>query len=256
MEIALIGAALLLAGLVLAGVGYSRRSSAGAMGAVPCRYLNALVPGERQFISGKARSPVKMQSPLSKADCVFYHEQVEEYRFEVGRGHRSAGRGRWERVADNFYGAFFVDDPTGSALVLPAGDSLDLGKAELTLDESLERRRTERAILQGETVSALGFPRRIDELIQYLRQAPGVKLSPELLGELLKLERDPACASLPCFFGRGLEKLADQPCADYIAGKGESAAGLLRTGWVLAAVGGALLLYSLKMLAGQPPDIL
>jgi len=256
MEIALIGAALLLTGLVLAGVGYSRRSSAGSMGAVPCRYMNALVPGERQFISGKARSPVKMQSPLSKEDCVFYHEQVDEYRFEMSNSRRSAGRGRWERVADNFYGAFFVDDPTGTALVLPGGDSLDLGKPELTLDESLERRRTERAILQGETVSALGFPRRLDEMIQYLRQAPGIKLSPELLGELLKLEKDPASASLPCFFGRGLEKLADQPCADYIAGKGESASGLLRTGWVLAAAGGALLLYSLKTLAGQPPDIL
>lgn len=256
METMMIGAVLLLAGVVMLGIGFSRRSSAGALRSVPCRYINALVPGERQFISGKARSPVRMESPLSKQDCVFYHEQVEEYRFRVSSGRHSAGHGRWERVADNFYGAFYVDDPTGTALVLPGYDSLDLGKPELKMDESLQRRRSERAILQGETVSALGSPRKIGELIQYLRQSPGTKLSPELLAELMRLEADPAAAALPCFFGRGLEKLADQPCADYVAGTGESASSMLRTGGVLAAAGAGLVLYSLKTFMGRAPDIL
>lgn len=255
METLLIGAAALLGGLVMLAMGFARRSRAAAMRSVPCRFVAALVPGERQFISGKARSPVRLQAPLSKQDCVFYYEKVEEYRFEVSNGRRSAGRGSWERVADNFYGAFFVDDPTGAALVLPGFDSLDLGKPELKMDESLERRRSELAILQGETVSALGVPRRIDELIQYLRQSHSSNLSPELLAELMKLERDPASASLPCFFGRGLERLADQPCEAYIAGTGESAAGLLQGGAALALAGAGFLLFALKKVMGQAVSI-
>jgi hypothetical protein len=254
METILIGAVLLLAGVVMLVIGFSRRSSAGAMRDIPCRYINALVPGERQFISGKARSPVHMQAPVSKQDCVFYHEQIEELRYRGGH-HRGVGNHSWERVADNFYGAFYVDDPTGAALVLPGFDSLDLGKPELRIDESLQRRRSERAILQGETVSALGRPRKIGELIQYLRQSPGAKLSSELLAELMRLETDPAAAALPCFFGQGLEKLADQPCADYVAGTGESASSMLQIGGVLAAVGAGLVVYSLKAVMGAAPNI-
>lgn len=255
MELLFFGGAALSAGIALLAMGFYRRSRAAAMKGVPCRFVTALVPGERQFISGKARSPVLLQAPLSKKDCVFYHEKVDEYRFEVSNSRRSAGRGSWERVADNFYGAFFVDDPTGAALVLPGFDSLDLGKPELSLDESPERRRSELAILQGETVSALGVPRRIDEFIQYLRQTPSANLSPALVAELMRLEKEPAAASLPCFFGRGLERVSDQPCAEYVAGTGESAAGLLQGGALLAAAGAGMVLYALKKLFWQPVSI-
>ncbi len=264
MENIMIGAAILLTGVVLLAMGFARRSSAGALKAVPCRYVSALVPGERQFITGKARSGVRLESPVSKKDCVFYREQVEQYhaevpgdryRLELDNNRRGALRGGWEVVSDNFNGAFFVDDPTGAALVVPSNGSLDLRKQPLTMDESLERRRTELVILQGETVSALGFPRRIDELIKYLRQAPGGNLSTELVAELMKMERDPAYASLHCFFGQGLERVTDQPCSDYIAGTGNSASSLLQAGGVLAVAGAAFLLYSLKNLLGAPPDI-
>jgi len=241
----LLGGILFCGGLIGLAVGFARRARAGAIRALPCVYVSDLKPRERQFITGKARSPVQMDSPVSKQSCVFYHEMTEEYRHEHSSSHRSAGRGSWDRVSDNFYGAFFVDDPTGAALVLPNYDALDLAKPDVTFDDSPDRRRVERVILQGETVSALGTPRPIGDLVKFLRHA-GANLHPDLLAEILRLERDPASAGLPCFFGDGLERLADQNWEEYAASTGESAAFLLQAGGAAAVAGAALLLYELK----------
>ena len=239
------GAVLLCGGLIGLAVGFARRARAGAIRALPCVYISDLKPRERQFVTGKARSPVQITSPVSRQNCVFYHEMTEEYRHQHSSSPRSAGRGSWDRVSDNFYGAFFVDDPTGAALVLPNYDALDLAKPDVTFDDSPDRRRIERVILQGEPVSALGVPRPIGDLVKFLRQA-GVNMHPDFLAELMRMERDPAFAGLPCFFGDGLERLADQTWEEYAASTGESAAFLLQAGGAAALAGAALLLYEIK----------
>lgn len=239
------GAVLFCGGLIGLAVGFARRARAGAIRSLPCVYISDLKPGERQFVTGKARSPVQITSPVSKQNCVFYYEVTEEYRHQHSSSHRSAGRGSWDRVSDNFYGAFFVDDPTGAALVLPNYDALDLAKPDVTFDDSPDRRRIERVILQGETVSALGVPRQIGELVKFLRHS-GANLHPDLLAEIMRMERDPAFAGLPCFFGDGLERLADQTWEEYAASTGESAAFLLQAGGAAALAGAALLLYEFK----------
>jgi len=239
------GAVLLGGGLISLVVGLSRRARAGAIRAVPCVYISGLKPRERQFITGKARSPVQMESPVSRQSCVFYYEVTEEYRHNHSSSHRGAGHGSWDRVSDNFYGAFFVDDPTGTALVLPNYGALDLAKPDVTFDDSPDRRRVERVILQGETVSALGVPRQIGDLVKYLRHSGG-NMHSDFMAEIMRMERDPAFAGLPCFFGDGLERLADQTWEEYAASTGESAAFLLQAGGAAALAGAALLLYEFK----------
>lgn len=241
----ILGGIILSCGLIGLAVGFARRARAGAIRALPCVYVSDLKPSARQFITGKARSPVQMESPVTRQSCVFYYEITEEYRHNHSSSHRSAGRGSWDRVSDNFYGAFFVDDPTGAALVLPSYAALDLAKPDVTFDDSPDRRRVERVILQGETVSALGVPRQIGDLVKFLRHSGG-NMHPDFLAELIRMERDPAFAGLPCFFGDGLERLADQTWEEYAASTGESAAFLLQAGGAAAVAGGALLLYELK----------
>lgn len=254
MNSLVLGAVLLCGGLISLAAGFARRARAGAIRALPCVYISDLKPGARQFVTGKARSPVRMESPVAKQSCVFYYELTEEYRHEPSSGPRGTGRGSWDRVSDNFYGAFFVDDPTGAALVLPNYGALDLAKPDVTFDDSPDRRRTERVILQGETVSALGVPRRLGDLVQYLRQT-GANMHPDFLAEIMRMERDPAFAGLPCFFGDGLERLADQTWEEYAASTGESAAFLLQAGGAAAAAGAALLLYEFKKtLPASPAD--
>lgn len=245
MNSLVLGGVIFLGGLISLAVGLSRRVRAGAIRALPCVYVSDLKPRERQFITGKARSPVQLESPVSRQSCVFYYEVTEEYRHNHSSSHRSAGHGSWDRVSDNFYGAFFVDDPTGTALVLPNYGALDLAKPDVTFDDSPDRRRIERVILQGETVSALGVPRQLGDLVKFLRQA-GVNMHPDFLAEIMRMERDPAFAGLPCFFGDGLERLADQTWEEYAASTGESAAFLLQAGGAAAAAGAALLIYELK----------
>jgi hypothetical protein len=252
MDSLVLGGLIFSCGLIGLAVGFARRARAGAIRSLPCVYISDLKPLKRQFITGKARSPARVTSPVSKQNCVFYYEVTEEYRRQHSSSHRSAGRGSWDRVSDNFYGAFFVDDPTGAALVLPNYGALDLAKPDVTFDDSPDRRRVERVILQGETVSALGVPRAIGELVKFLRHS-GANLHPDFLAELLRLERDPAFAGLPCFFGDGLERLADQTWEEYAASTGESAAFLLQAGGAAALAGAALLLYELKKLLPVSP---
>ena len=253
MDSLVLGGIIFSCGLIGLAVGFARRARAGAIRSLPCVYISDLKPGERRFITGKARSPVQATSPVSKQNCVFYHEITEEYRHQHSSGSRSAGRGSWDRVLDNFYGAFFVDDPTGTALVLPNYGALDLAKPEVTFDDSPDRRRTERVILQGETVSALGVPRAVGDLVKFLRHS-GANLHPAFLAEIMRMERDPAFAGLPCFFGDGLERLADQTWEEDAASTGESAAFLLQAGGAAALAGAALLLYELKKMLPSAAD--
>lgn len=245
MDSLVLGGIIFSCGLIGLAAGFARRARAGAIRALPCVYISDLKPRERQFITGKARSPVQMESPVAKQSCVFYHEMTEEYRRDHSSGTRGTGRGSWDRVTDNFYGAFFVDDPTGAALVLPNYGALDLAKPDVTFDDSPDRRRVERVILQGETVSALGVPRPIGDLVKFLRHA-GANLHPDLLAEIMRMERDPAFSGLACFFGDGLERLADQNWEEYAASTGESASFLLQAGGAAALAGAALLVYELR----------
>lgn len=224
------------AGVLALLVGLAKRSRARDMETVPCRHISELLPGERQFITGKAQSPVLSDSPVSKKPCVFYREQIDQYRRQGGRG-----GGHWERVSETYYGAFFIADPTGQALVLPRAGSLDLLRGELTLDDISDTRKSERALFPDEIVTALGTPRPLRELVGYLRGVYAAGVPPGLVAELIKMEQDPANAGLPCFFGDGLERVADQPYSDYTSGSASSA-------WLPLAGGAALLLGGLGAL--------
>lgn len=233
------------AGALALLVGLAKRSRARDMEGLPCRHISELVPGERQFITGKAQSPVLADSPVSKKPCVFYCERIEQY-------HRQSGRtvGHWEQVSETYYGAFFIADPTGRALVLPRDGSLDLLRGELTLDDLSEVRKMELALFPDEVVTALGVPRPLSELVGYLRGVYAAGVPPRLVAELIEMERDPANSGLPCFFGDGLERVADQPYPDYASRSASSAGLTLAAGAALLLAGAGALLYALGFFSG------
>ncbi|OGR41219.1 MAG: hypothetical protein A2X35_07430 [Elusimicrobia bacterium GWA2_61_42] len=238
------GAAMLLYGLF-------KRSQALSFRSTPCTPVRSLAKEERQFITGVAHSPVPITAPVSKKACVFYLEKVE--RNEASTSSRGRSRTRWTEVSSTAYGAFFVKDGSGSALVLPSARSLDLNKPEVTeSDEVLPGmalegavRKAEQYIAEGENVTVLGTPRTLPELMNYVRQDGQVTLPSDLIAELLKLEKENAV--LPCFFAYGAEKVSDLSYTDYLAGTESSAAMLLQLGAILAVVGGAALLYALRV---------
>lgn len=236
-------------GLIALVLGLAKGSRAKAAAAVPCRHISELAPGERQFFSGKARALAPLRAPVSGQPCAFYLETIDQLR------RTSRGGSYRERVADNYYGVFWVDDPTGSALVLPAYESLDLAKPPATAEDLSGEIRTERVILDGETVSAMGTPRSLQDLVNYLRQTPRANVSPEALAGLLEAAKAPSGASVPCFFGQGLEAAADRAYADYVAGGSGSASLLVKTGAALLVAGAAMLAYMLNLFGGAPtPD--
>lgn len=235
-------------GVVMLVMGLLKRGRAQAWRQIPCRPVNALEGGERQFMTGKAHSPVSLTAPVSKAACVFYRERVERRQQNYSNRHSY-----WVTEADNARGGFYVNDGTGAALVVPRAAGLDLSKPEIEESDGLplpggnpgEVRRTELIISENETVTVLGAPRPLGELMAYLRRYCDQSLPSDLLAELTRLELDPAAAGLRCFFGDGVERLSDQPYEVYVEGTASSGASLIQLGLVLAVVCGAFLIYLL-----------
>lgn len=246
------------AGAVLLILGISRRASALSFKALPCRNIASLAGGERQFITGKTHSPVPVTAPVSKTPCVFYQETVERNQ-EQHSTRRSGSSTHWVLVSDTAYGAFFVTDATGTALVAPGPGTLDLVRPETSDADAIQlfggmpgsTRRTEKIIAVDALVAALGTPRSLGEYIQYLRQNAG-GVPAELVAELLKLEA--SGSDIPCFFGGGLQKVADQRYSDFVSGSESSASQLLWAGAALAAAGAGTLLYALNIFSRGTPD--
>lgn len=238
-------------GALLLAIGWFRRAKAQFHGSVPLRLTGGLTPGETQFITGTAHSPVKVTAPSSRQDCVFYSEKVE--RLESAYSGRRANT-RWVSEGTQVYGAFFLKDADGAAIVLPSAYSLDLRKPEFSSDSAAlpgmaavgDTRRTERTIGEGETVTVLGVPRPLGELMHYLRASGDALLPGELVKRLAEMEKDPAYSRTPCFFGDGVRAVSDQPHAEYISGTAASGAGYLQAGALLFLAGLAALAWLLK----------
>lgn len=250
------GVAMLLGGL-------AKRGQAADFKTVPCLPPGSAPRGARAFITGKAHSPASANAPVSGKPCVFFTMRVDtKVRDHSGDNSSSviSPKYRWQSGRSELYGAFFVRDASGAALVLPALQSLDLKKAaETASNDTLfsqdadATRTTEHIIREDEAVTALGTPQPLSELIAYLRQNTQYVVSPDLLGELLRLEGDPGAAGLPCFFGAGLERVTDQAHAEYVAGTQSSAAFLLPAGVIVAAIGAFFLFQALRHAAPPPP---
>lgn len=250
----------LAGGAVLFVMGLIKRGRARAYEKIPCTPAGSLAGRERQFISGKAHSPVHATAPVSKAACVFYLEKVD--RKEERYSSQGGDSGHWVRRDNNAYGGFFVSDGSGAALVVPTAESVDLSKPEASESDDLPLnggnsgavRKFEAIISEGETVTVLGAPRPLSEFLQYLRQSTDKSLPADLLAELLRLEKEPGAAPLQCFFGDGVERVSDRAYGDYIAGTASSGASLMQIGGLLAAGGAGFLVHALKLFSGSPAD--
>lgn len=244
-------------GAITLAVGWYRRGKAQFHKSVPLRLTGGLMPGETQFVSGTAHSPVKITAPSSKQECVFYSEKVE--RLESAYSSRR-GNTRWVSEGVQTYGAFFLKDADGGAIVLPGSYALDLRKPEFSGEGHTlpgmaavgDTRRTEQTISEGETVTVLGVPRPLGELMQYLRVSGDTFLPGEMVARLAEMEKDPANSRTPCFFGDGLRAVSDQPHAEYISGTAASGTTYLQIGALLFIAGIAGLVYVLKGAAPSP----
>lgn len=240
------------AGVVMLVMGLFRHGKSRSLRSVPCRPIASLAGGETQFITGTTHSPACSSSPVSKTPCVFYVERIEKNeRHYSSNGHDTT---HWVTVADNVYGAFFVVDASGKALVVPTAPSLDLRRAETTDSDDIPlvggmegaTRKTEQFIAANETVAVMGKPRPLSEFMAYVRRNAQLNVRSEFMAELLRLESG-ADAGMPCFFGDGIERISDRSYSDYLSGTETSASFLLQAGAALAAAGGAAILYTLKV---------
>lgn len=239
-------------GAALLAIGWLKRSKSQFMSAVPLRLTGGLMPGETQFISGTAHCPVKVTAPSSKQECVFYSEKVE--RLESSYSSRGRSNTRWVSEGVQTYGAFFLKDADGAAIVLPKAYALDLKKPEFSDDSAAlpgmaavgDTRRTEQTIKEGETVTVLGVPRPLGEMMAHLRASGDTFLPGDLVARLAAMEKDPAYASTPCFFGDGLRALTDQAPGEYISGTAAAGANYLAAGALLFLAGLGAFAYLLK----------
>lgn len=182
---------------------------------------------------------------------MFYQETTE--RKEVRYSSKGGGGGHWVQVSNTAYGVFFVTDATGTSLAAPAAGTPDLVRPETTDSDELPlgggmagaTRRTERLIAAEAVVTVLGTPRPLGEFMKYLRQNAG-GVPPDLVAKLVELEQGPG-SGLPCFFGRGIEKVADQPYGDFVSGSESSASSLLWAGGALTLAGAGALLYAMDI---------
>ncbi|MDO8805040.1 MAG: hypothetical protein Q7R35_11460 [Elusimicrobiota bacterium] len=247
------------AGVIMLVMGIFRRGRARSMKAAPCRSIASLVGGEKQFITGKTYSPACSSSPVSKTPCVFYVETIEKNEKQYSSSEENTTY--WVLVASNVYGAFFVVDASGKALVAPTPESLDLRRPATTESNDIPLvggmagaiRKTEQLIAPDETVAVMGTPRPLTEFMRYLRQNTQLNMRSEFMAELLRLENS-ADPGMPCFFGGGVEKVADRSYGDYLSGTEASASFLLQAGAALAAAGGGAVLYALKVFSRAVAD--
>lgn len=239
-------------GLLLLVIGWLKRGKSQFFRSVPLRLTGGLMPGETQFLTGTAHCPVKVTAPASKSECVFYSEKVE--RLESAYSGRGRSNTRWVSEGVQTYGAFFLKDADGAAFVLPGAYALDLNKPEFCDDDNAlpgmaaigATRRTEQTIKEGETVTVLGVPRPLADVMRHLRASGDTFLPGELVKRLAEMEADPALSRTPCFFGDGLRAVTDRPHGEYVEGTAAAGANYLQLGALLLIGGLAALLYLLK----------
>jgi len=239
-------------GVLLLVIGAFKRSKSQFFKTVPLRLTGGLMPEETQFITGTAHCPVRVTAPSSRSECVFYSEKVE--RLESAYSSRGRSNTRWVSEGLQTYGAFFLKDADGAAFVLPGAYCLDLKKPEFSDDGDAipgmaaigAVRRTEQTIGEGETVTVLGVPRPLAELMRHLRASQETFLPADLVKRLAEMEKDPSLSRTPCFFGDGLRAVTDRPHGEYVSGAAADGAFYLQLGALLLAGGLAAFLYLLK----------
>ena len=244
----LYGAALIIGG-------FSKRAQVRQFKTMSSAPIGSSAAGTRTLISGKAYSPNPVISPVSKEPCVFYTNNTER---KLSSQEKNKAY-QWESGGTETSGGFFIRDDSGTALVVPTPQSLDIQKPELTVTEEsafsdckeFATKRSERLIRADETITLLGTPRPLKDFMGYLRMNSQLGMNPDFLNELLRLENAPGSSAMPCFFGSGLEKVTDQTLDGYVAGLGSSASFSIPAGTLIAAASAAFLLYALKNTA-QP----
>ena len=123
------------AGVVMLVMGLFRRGKSRSLKSVPCRPIASLAGGETQFITGTTQSPACSSSPVSHTPCVFYVETIEKNEKQYSSQEHNTTH--WVLAAHNVYGAFFVVDASGKALVVPTPESLDLRRAAATESDDI-----------------------------------------------------------------------------------------------------------------------
>lgn len=245
-----------LLGLGLLVTGLFRRASSAALSALPRRAPGRAAGGERAIIGGKAESPFPLVSPVTSSPCVFYSELVETLDTSYSSRGVSSG-GRW-RVAEHIaYGGFYVRDGAGAALVFPTPASLELSRPEFGDSGGVfaavgDVRRTENLIQAGQPVTVAGTARPLAEFMAFMRAGGDVRLPADMVERLAAMERDPEACALPCYFGDGVEAVADAEPGDFLRGRASSDALLLQLGALLLAGGIAAAVYILKSGAQAP----
>lgn len=202
--------------------------------------------GRTVAVNAVADAPALLISPVTQTPCVFYEKQVDiqytnrphakDVGDPVAMGLNLAEKLVWARESVEHVGGFFLVDGATKAFVLPRGAKIriDSDNQKSTQDPNLwaTRRITERFIPRGQTVSVVGRPRTVEELLDVVRQ--DASLAPETLQKLME------AGSLTCFFedGGGIFMVADRAYSDIKADTAESADTLFWTGLAMLGLGG------------------
>lgn len=242
----LLPAAGLIGGVLLLIIGLARRFKANRLAGYRRTATGHLRPGEKQLVSGPAARLTDLTAPISKKNCVFYQEDVE--RLVVTHGRKGASS-RWVKEGSTSVGGFRLDDGSGGVLVFPRAGCLDFAREAATEDGDIMAvegsiRRAEQALFDGDQVTVIGVPSTLAAVLEQVRGGAQLNLPTDLLGALVKLEKEGG-ASTPCFFGGGLGTLADLPYETYAAETASSAKLYLQAGALLAGLGALGLIYTL-----------
>ena len=137
---------------------------------VPSSRIRSVAMGLAEIV-GAARPKTPLTARLSGVSCVFYRYLIE--REERG----SRGRDRWVTVDQGqSIDPFYLQDPTGTILVDPAGAEIVLRQAYRKVERdggwfSKRKRYTEWRIVPGQRVYALGTVRKLRDLARESRAA-------------------------------------------------------------------------------------
>lgn len=249
----------LVTGLLLLVFGFLKRGKAGRLAGYKLTATGHLRPRERQLISGPATGLVQLTAPVSKRPCIFYLEQTE--RLEVTHSSKGGARSRWVKTGLDACGGFKVDDGSGGVLVFPSAGSPDFSRPEFgddttgLLETAGDVRKTEQVLLEGDKVTVIGTPITLSEALAAVRAGSPLNIPTELMGALVKLEKEGGAAT-PCFFGFGAETVSDLPYEAYKADVAASAQLYLQAGGIITILSAAALLYALRGPAsGAAPDL-
>jgi hypothetical protein len=239
-------AVLLFGGLIILGIGLFKSSRARGIARWQRTAAGSLKEGGEQMVTGKARSAVTVSSPVTQTPCTFYLETVEE--------HYSGRSSGWSIIDQKPYGGFYLDDGSGSALVLPGAGCLDLVKPEITgasdglpMDTyARATRRKEQFIVAGEDVTVIGTPVPLGNLMAVLRSGVGIQMPAELMTELLNIEKEKGPVGMLCFIPGGLRAVSDASYEDYVSNAKASYSLYLQLGGLISILSLARFLYVLK----------